>query len=62
MRQLSTNELTAVKAFVAVRDIWLLGIQIGSLERNRGCDWLCDRYFDFHVSFVKNWIKDNNVL
>jgi Ser/Thr protein kinase RdoA (MazF antagonist) len=62
VRQLNANELEAVKAFVAIRDIWLLGIQLGSLERNRGCDWLDDRYFDFHVGFIKSWIKNNNVV
>lgn len=58
VRQLKTNELKAVKAFVVIRDIWLLGIQLGSLERNRGCDWLSDGYFDFHIGFIKNWCKD----
>jgi Ser/Thr protein kinase RdoA (MazF antagonist) len=62
VRQLSENELKTINAFVAIRDIWLLGIQLGSLERNRGCDWLSDGYFDFHVAFIKNWIRNNNVL
>ena len=62
VRQLNTNELEAVKAFVAIRDIWLLGIHLGSLERNRGCDWLDDRYFDFHISFIKKWVQNNNLV
>lgn len=61
IRVLNANELKAVKAFVPLRDIWLLGIQLGSLERNRGCDWLSDWYFDFHIGFIKKWIKNNSV-
>jgi len=61
VRQLNSNELKAIKAFVAIRDIWLLGIHLGSLERNRGCDWLCDGYFDFHIGFIKKWIKNNGI-
>lgn len=62
VRQLNTNELKAVMTFVVIRDIWLLGVQLGSLERNRGCDCLGGWYFDFHIQFIKNWIKNNNIF
>lgn len=62
VRPLSDKELKAAKAFVAVRDIWLLGIQLGSLEKNRGCDWLDDGYFDFHLDFIRSWIQNNRVI
>lgn len=61
VRLLNPNELKAVKSFVVIRDIWLLGIQLGSLEHNRGCDWVGDWYFDFHMDFIKNWIKNNEI-
>lgn len=61
VRTLNAYELKAAKVFVVIRDIWLLGIQLGSLERNRGCDWVGDWYFDFHIGFIKNWIKNNEI-
>ena len=62
VRQLNPNELKAINAFVAIRDIWLMGMHLGSLERNRGCDWLSDGYFDFHMDFIKKWVQDHRLL
>lgn len=63
VRHMNVNELNAIKVFVIIREIWLLGIHLGSLERNRGCDWLSDRYFDFHIKFIKKWLnKQKHIL
>ena len=61
MRSLGPNELEATKVFVAIRHIWLLGLHTQGAEGwSRG--WINDGYFDFHLKFVKRWIKYHKVL
>lgn len=57
IRPLSTNEIKGTSAFVAIRSIWLLGVQLESLNRNQGCDWLDDKYFDYQIDFIEKWAK-----
>ena len=58
LRKLSSNELQAINMFVIIREIWFLGLQLGSLDMNRGCDWLSDGYFDYHINFIGKWVED----
>lgn len=46
LRPLGRKELTGVECLV-LRDVWLHGLHLGSLQRNRGRDWVTAGYFDF---------------
>lgn len=61
VRSLGPKELEATKVFVAIRHIWLGGMHTQGAEGwSRG--WINDGYFDFHLKFIKRWIKYHKVL
>ena len=60
-RELSDKELIATKIFVPIRNIWLLGLHTQSAERF-GRIWMNEAYFDQHINFIKDWIKNYKVL
>lgn len=54
LRPLNNVDVTAIPAFVAIREIWLMGLHIGLADRF-GCGWLNDRYFDHHLKALRDW-------
>jgi Ser/Thr protein kinase RdoA (MazF antagonist) len=56
-RRLGTIDVDAVPAFVAIRQIWLMGLHIGVGDRF-GWGWLNDGYFDRQLKILRNWEKN----
>jgi Ser/Thr protein kinase RdoA (MazF antagonist) len=55
IRKLSETELEAINAFAALRELWLMGLHADVIERNAGCCWYNDGYFDFRLKLFKLW-------
>ncbi len=53
-RTLSKADLAAVPLFVAARELWLLGLQLGNTDR-WGLFWVTEGYFDFHLKYLWKW-------
>ena len=53
-RPIRRADLAAVPLFVAARELWILGLQLGNLDR-WGRWWVNDGYFDFHLKFLWEW-------
>ena len=60
-RQLSDNEMLATKAFVPIREIWVLGVQI-HCSHQWGRWYLNDAHFDQSIDFIRKWIAYYKVL
>ena len=53
-RTLGPTDVDAIAAFVAIRQIWLLGLHIGSGDRF-GWEWINDGYFDSQLKVLRDW-------
>ena len=53
-RPINHADLAAGPLFVAARQLWLLGLQVGNTHR-WGRFWLNDAYFDFHLKILWGW-------
>lgn len=53
-RTLRRIDVDAIAAFVAIRQIWLLGLHIGSGDRF-GWAWINDSYFDSQLQVLRDW-------
>lgn len=58
-RMLREHDIDAIPAFVAIREIWLLGLHIDIGDRF-GWGWINDEYYDHHIKVLRDW--DNNAL
>ncbi|MBT4499159.1 MAG: phosphotransferase [Gemmatimonadetes bacterium] len=59
VRPYSRAELKAIKYFVAIRHIWLIGLHTGLAGSGAfASGFLNDGYFDFHMNFLREWIKE----
>lgn len=56
-RSLGHVDIAAIPAFVAIRQVWLMGLHIGLADRF-GWGWLNDHYFDRHVKVLRDWRKN----
>jgi hypothetical protein len=56
-RSLAPSDVDAIAAFVAIRQIWLLGLHIGSGDRF-GWGWINDGYFDSQLKVLSDWEKN----
>jgi hypothetical protein len=50
----SRADLAAGPLFVAVRQLWLLGLQLANTDR-WGRSWVTEGYFDFHLKILREW-------
>jgi Ser/Thr protein kinase RdoA (MazF antagonist) len=57
VRQLNELELLAIPAFTALRDLWLMGLHADVIEKNAGCCWYNDGYFDYRIKIFKLWYE-----
>jgi Ser/Thr protein kinase RdoA (MazF antagonist) len=57
-RKLGDNDIDAIPAFVAVRQIWLLGLHMGIGDRF-GWGWINDEYFDRQLKVLRDWEKSS---
>jgi len=56
-RTLGVTDVDAITAFVAIRQIWLLGLHIGCGNRF-GWGWINDDYFDRQLKVLRDWEKN----
>ena len=56
-RSLGAIDIDAVPVFVAIRQIWLMGLQISVGDRF-GWAWIDDGYFDRQLMILRDWEKD----
>jgi len=56
-RTLGATDVDAIAAFVAIRQIWLLGLHIGIGDRF-GWGWINDDYFDRQLKVLRDWEKN----
>lgn len=56
-RTVGPTDVDAIAAFVAIRQIWLLGLHIGSGDRF-GWGWINDSYFDRQLKVLRDWEKN----
>ena len=50
----SIADVHVISAFVAIGQIWLLGLHIGFGDRF-GWGWINDRYFDCPLKVLRDW-------
>lgn len=55
-RMLADNDIDAIPAFVAIREIWLLGLHL-DIGDQFGWGWINDGYFDHHFKMLREWDK-----
>ena len=53
-RTLGADDVGAIPAFVAIRQIWLLGLHVNSGDRF-GWGWINDGYFDNQLKVLRDW-------
>ena len=59
VRPLSSRELTAIKAFVPIRHIWLMGLHVGTARfHGRNMNGVGDSLFSESISFLKRWMDN----
>lgn len=56
--KLSRQERDLMPWFVILREFELLDFQL-SMRKHIGSAWLNDNYYDFHIGFFKNWVKQH---
>jgi Ser/Thr protein kinase RdoA (MazF antagonist) len=56
-RPLGDADIAAIPAFVAIRQIWLVGLHV-SLGDRFGWDWMNDRYFDRQLKVLRDWERN----
>ncbi len=53
-RPIRRADLASVPLFMAARQLWLLGLQLGGTDR-WGRAWATEGYFDFHLKLLWEW-------
>ncbi len=53
-RTLADNDIDAIPVFVAIREIWLLGLHL-AIGDQFGWGWINDGYFDHHFKVLREW-------
>jgi len=56
-RALGPADVDAITAFVAIRQVWLMGLHI-SIGDTFGWGWINDGYFDSQLKILRDWEKD----
>lgn len=60
IKPLSSTELSAIPLFVAIRDIWLMGLHTGNAPIWGA--WQNDHYFNEHIKFLRNWCEAQGIV
>lgn len=55
IRELSGIELASITAFAALRELWMMGLHADVMNRNAGCSWYHDGYFNYQIGIYKLW-------
>lgn len=56
-RMISKTEMDSINVFAALRELWLMGLHANVIERNAGCCWYNDGYFNFRIGLFKLWYE-----
>jgi Ser/Thr protein kinase RdoA (MazF antagonist) len=59
-RALSDSDLRAIPIFVAIREIWLMGLHTSN-SQVWGGNWQDDRYFDTNLRFLRDWCEEHSI-
>jgi len=58
LRKLTKQEKKFMPWFVVFRQFEFLNFQL-SMRKHIGTTWLSDAYYDFHIKFIKDWMKQH---
>ena len=56
VRPLLAEEKETIPAFAALRQLWLMGLHADVMDRNAGCCWYQDDYFDSQIKMFRLWL------
>jgi len=59
-KSLSEYDLKAIPLFVAIREIWLMGLHIGG-SQVWGSGWINDHYFNTNLQFLRKWCEVHSI-
>lgn len=57
IRKLNSKEVQSIEMFIALRQLWLMGIHADVMQRNAGCCWYNDNYFNEQINIYRNWYQ-----
>lgn len=52
----------AIPAFAALRELWMIGLHAEVMEKNAGCSWYQDDYFDYQLKVFRQWLNRCGLL
>lgn len=55
IRSLNDQEVQSLEGFIALRQLWLMGLHADVMQRNAGCCWYNDNYFNEQIKIYRNW-------
>lgn len=56
VRKLRPEEKETIPAFAALRELWMMGLHADVMDRNAGCCWYQDDYFDYQIKIFRLWL------
>lgn len=56
VRKLRPEEKETIPAFAALRELWMMGLHADVMDRNAGCSWYQDDYFDYQIKIFRLWL------
>ncbi|MCL6603435.1 MAG: phosphotransferase [Paenibacillus sp.] len=59
-KELTEYDLKAIPLFVAIREIWLMGLHTGN-SHIWGGGWQNDYYFNTNIKFLRNWCEEHSI-
>lgn len=62
VRALSREEKETIPAFAALRELWMIGLHAEVMEKNAGCCWYQDDYFDYQLKVFRQWLNRCGLL
>jgi len=57
IRLLGVQEVQSIEVFIALRQLWLMGLHADVMQRNAGCCWYNDNYFNEQIEIYRNWYQ-----
>lgn len=57
VRKLTKEEQSCVEAFLALRQLWMMGLHAKVMEHNAGCCWYNDSYFEEQIRIYRKWFN-----
>ena len=57
IRELNDTERSSISVFAALRELWMMGLHADVMERNAGCSWYNDEYFNYQIGIFKLWYE-----